>query len=108
MDFFIMVQSLSLCLIGYGVMRTGRFKKFPEVVFGQPSLPLEVTFDSRYEPLTGAVDFLTAVAVAGQYGNATGSALLSLLATHTAFPSAFDGGLGGHDSASVGGRSRVT
>jgi hypothetical protein len=76
-------------------MRTGRFKKFHKVVFGWPCLLLKVTFASCYEPLIGVVSFLTAVAVASHYGIATGSMLLSLLATRSAFPGAFDGGLVG-------------
>jgi hypothetical protein len=85
-----------------------RFKKFLEVVFGWPSLPLEVTFGSHYEPLVGAVSFLTAVVIASRYGNAMESALFPLLATLRVFPNAFDGGLGGSSPAAAGGRSRVT
>jgi hypothetical protein len=77
------------------VMRTGRFKKFLEVIFGRPGLSLETAFGSYYELLTGVTGFLIAITVIGHYGNATGSALLSLLATLSAFPGAFDGGLGG-------------
>jgi hypothetical protein len=89
-------------------MRIGRFKKFLKVVFGQPILPLEVMFSSRYEPLTKVVGFVTAVAVVGHYGDAMGSVLLSLLAILRAFPDAFDGGLGGHGQATTGDRSRIS
>jgi hypothetical protein len=90
------------------MMRTGRSKKFLKVVFGQPSLPLVVTFGSCYELLTRVVSSLVIVAIAGHHGNATGSALLPLLTTLSAFPGTFDGGLGGCGLATIGGRSRVT
>jgi hypothetical protein len=89
-------------------MWTGRFKKFLEVVFGRPSLPLDVTFGSHYEPLVTAVGFLTAVFVASHYSNAMESALFPLLAALRVFPNAFDGGLGGSSLAAAGGRSHVT
>jgi hypothetical protein len=90
------------------VMWTCRFKKFHQVVFGRPSLPLEVTFGSCYEPLAGAVGFHTAVAIAGQYGNASGSALLPLRATLSAFPGAFVSGIGGRSPATASDCSRVS
>jgi hypothetical protein len=89
-------------------MWTGHFEKFLEVIFGWPSLPLEVAFGSRHELLTGVADFLIVVAVAGHNRNATGLALLPLLATLSAFPSTFDGGLGGCGSTTVGDRSCIT
>jgi hypothetical protein len=89
-------------------MRTVRFKKFLKVVFGWASLPLEVVLGSYYEPFTGALGFLTAVVVAIHYGNKTGSALLPLLATLSAFPSTFDGGLGERSPTIAGSRSHVT
>jgi hypothetical protein len=90
------------------VMRTGRFKNYLEVVLGRPSLSLEVAFNSRYEPLTGAIGSLTAVAVAGYYGNVTGSQFLPLLATLSAFPAAFDGALCSCGPATTGGCSRIS
>jgi hypothetical protein len=90
------------------VMPIGRFKKFLEVVFGWSSLPLEITFDSRYEPLTGVVDLYPTIVVARSYSKAMWSALLSLLATLSAFPGTFDGCLGGHSPASTSSPSRVT
>jgi hypothetical protein len=63
------------------VMQIGCFMNFFEVVFGWPSLALEVTFNSPYELLAGVVGFLIAVAVVGHYDNMMGSALLHLLAT---------------------------
>jgi hypothetical protein len=89
-------------------MRTGHFKNFLEVVLGQLSHSLEVAFSSRYEPLTGAIGSLTAVAVAGYYGNVTGSLFLPLLATLSAFPAAFDGALCACGPATAGGRSRIS
>jgi hypothetical protein len=89
-------------------MQIGRFKKFLKVVFGRSSLPLEVVFDGRYELLAGVVGSLIAVVVIGHYGNAMGSALLPLFATLSTFPGAFDGGLGGRGSTTVGDLSRVT
>jgi hypothetical protein len=89
-------------------MRIGRFKKFLEVVFGWPSLTLEVTFDSRYELLTGVVSPLIVIVVAGHHGNAVGPVLLPLLATLGAFPSTINGGLGGCGPTIVGGRSLIT
>jgi hypothetical protein len=108
MNFFIMVQPLSLYLDRVRVMLTVHFKKFLKVVFGWASLPLEVVLGSCYEPLTGTLGFLTAFAVAIHYGNKMGSALLPLLATLSAFPSTFDGGLGERGPTIVGGRSHVT
>jgi hypothetical protein len=90
------------------VMRIGHFKKFLKVVFGRPSLSLEITFGSRYEPLTGADGFLTAVVIADHYGDAMGSSLLSLLATPSVFPGAFDDNHGGCSPATAGGYSRVS
>jgi hypothetical protein len=90
------------------VMRTGHFKKFLKVVFGWPSLSLEITFGSRYEPLTGVVGFLTAVVIADHYGDATGSLLLSLLATLSVFHGAFDGNHGGRSPATASGCSRIS
>jgi hypothetical protein len=89
-------------------MRTGHFKNFLEVVLGQPSHSLEVAFSSRYEPLTGAIGSLTAVAVAAYYGNVIGSLFLPLLATLSAFPAAFDGALCACGPATTGGRSRIS
>jgi hypothetical protein len=89
-------------------MQTGCFKKFLEVVFGRLSLSLEVTLGSRYEPLTGGIGFLTAVIVAGHYGNVMGSVLLLLLAARSTFHGAFDGGLDGRSPATAGGRSCVS
>jgi hypothetical protein len=80
LNFFYYGAVLELMLDRVRVIRIGRFKKFLEVVFGQPSLPLEVAFDSRYEPLTRDAGFLTAVVIAGHHGDATGSMLLPLLA----------------------------
>jgi hypothetical protein len=62
-------------LDGVQVMQIGRFKELLEVVFGRLILSLEVTFGSRYEPVVGVVGFLIVVAIAGHYGNATGSVL---------------------------------
>jgi TctA family transporter len=90
------------------VMQIGQFEKFHKVVFGQPSLLLQVTFGSHYEPLTRVVGFLTAVAIASHHGDAIGSVLVSLLATHSAFAGAFDGVLGGRSSATARGHSRVS
>jgi hypothetical protein len=89
-------------------MWIGCFKKFLEMVFRRLSLPLEVTFSSRYELLAGVVGFLIVIAVAGLYGNVAGSVLLPLLAALSAFPGTFDSGLGGHGPAMFGGRSRIT
>jgi hypothetical protein len=89
-------------------MRTGRIKKFLEVVYGRPSLPLEVTFDNRYEPLAGAIGFLTTIVVAGHYGNAMWSVLLPLLATLSTFLGALYGGLGGRSLAIASGHSCIT
>jgi hypothetical protein len=92
------------------VMQTGRFKKFLELVFGWPSLPLEVTFGSRCKPLAGVIGLLAivVVAVASHHGTMMGSALLPLLAALSAFPGAFDGGLSGHCPAIAGGRFHIT
>jgi hypothetical protein len=54
-------------------------------------------FSSRYK----------ALAVDGHYGNAMGSALLPL-ASLSALPDTFDGGLGGCGSATVGSHSCIT
>jgi hypothetical protein len=89
-------------------MQIGHFKKFLKVIFRRPSLSLEMAFDSHHELLAGVTGFLNAVAITGHYGNATGLAFLSLLATLSAFPVAFDGGLGGCGPTIVGSRSRVT
>jgi hypothetical protein len=89
-------------------MQTGCLKKLLKVVFGRPSLPLEVSFDSRYELLIGVVSFLIVVAVASHYGNVMGSTLLPLLAALSAFPGTFDGGLGGCGPATIGGCSRIS
>jgi hypothetical protein len=89
-------------------MKTGRFKKFLEVVFGQPSLTLEVAFGNRYELLTGVVGSLIAVPFADHYGNTMMSALLPLFATLSAFLGSFRGGLGGHSPTTIGGSSHVT
>jgi hypothetical protein len=78
------------------------------VIFGRLSLSLEVAFGSRYKLITRVVGSLIAVAVVGHYGNTTGSALLPLFAALSAFPSAFDDGLGGHELTTIGGRSYVT
>jgi hypothetical protein len=108
MNFFYHSAILELVFDRVWVMQIGRFKKFLKVVFGRSSLPLEVMFDGRYELLTGVVGSLIAVVVIGHYGNAMGSALLPLFATLSTFPGAFDGGLGGHGSTTVGDLSRVT
>jgi hypothetical protein len=89
-------------------MRTGHFKKFPEVVFGQPSLPLEIAFDSLYEPLARVVSFHPAAVVAGHYSKAMWPAFLSLLAALSTLPSTFDDGLGGRGPTTAGSRSHVT
>jgi hypothetical protein len=85
-------------------MKTCRFKKFLEVVFGRPCLPLEVAIGSHYELLTGVVGSL----IAGHYGNTTVSTLLPLFAALSAFPGSFHGGLGGHGLTTIGGSSHVT
>jgi hypothetical protein len=108
MNFFRYGAVLGLVLDKVRVMQIGRFKKFLEVVFGRPSLPLEFAFGSRYEPLAGVVGFHTIVAVVGHYGDAMGSTLLTLLASLSTFPGAFDGGLGRHGSATSSDHFRVT
>jgi hypothetical protein len=62
-------------------MWTNHFKKFLKVVFERPSLPLEVMFGNRYEPLTGVVGFRPTTAITAHYGKVMRSALLPLLAT---------------------------
>jgi hypothetical protein len=66
-----------------------RFKKFLKVVFGQPSLPLEIAFSSHYKPLAEVVGFLPIIVVAGHYSKVTWSALLPLLVVLSALPGAF-------------------
>jgi hypothetical protein len=90
------------------MMQTSRFKKFLEVIFGRLSLSLEMAFDSRYELLAGITGFLIVITIMGHHCNAIGSALLSLLATLSTFPGAFDGGIGGCSTAIVGSRSHIT
>jgi hypothetical protein len=102
MKFFIMVQSLSLCLIGYEWC-AGRFKKFLKMIFGWPRLVLEVMFGSRYTLLTRVAGFLIATTVAGYYGDTTGLPLLPFLATLGTFRSTLNGGLGWCGSATAGG-----
>jgi hypothetical protein len=63
----------------------------------------EVAFYSRYTLLTEIASFLVAAAVAGLYGNATGSLLLPFLAARSAFPGTLNGGLGGCGSAIISG-----
>jgi hypothetical protein len=89
------------------VVRTGRFEKFLEMIFGRPSLALEVTFGSRYTLLTGVTDFLVVNTVVGYYGNMTGSPLLPLLVALSTFSGALGGGLGGYGSATVSSHFRV-
>jgi hypothetical protein len=90
------------------MMQTSRYKKFLEVIFGRLSLSLEMAFDSRYELLAGITSFLIVITIMGHHCNATGSALLSLLATLSTFPGAFDGDIGGCGTAIVGSRSHIT
>jgi hypothetical protein len=86
------------------VMWIGCFKEFLKVVFGHLSLSLEVTFGIGYELLTGVVSSLIVVAVAGHYGNVTGSALLPLFVALNAF----DGGFRGCGLTTIGGRCCIT
>jgi hypothetical protein len=85
------------------VVRTGRFEKFPEMIFGRSSLALEVAFDSRYALLTGVISFL----ITDKYGDMTRSLLLPLLATLSTFPGALGGGLGGYGLIIVSAHFRV-
>jgi hypothetical protein len=89
------------------VILVGHFKKFLEMIFGRPSLPLEVALDNRYELLTGVTGFLIIITTAGCYGDMMGSPLLPLLATHNAFSGTSDGGFSGRGLATIGRRSRV-
>jgi hypothetical protein len=89
------------------VILAGYFEKFLEMIFGRPSLPLEVTLDSCYELFIGVTGFLIVITTAGCYGDAMGSPLLPLLTTLNAFSGTFDGGFGGRGPATVGRRSRV-
>jgi hypothetical protein len=108
MNFFYHGAILELVFHRVWVMQTSHFKKFLEVVFGQPSLPLDFMFDSHYELLAGIVGSLITVAIVAHCGDAMGSALLPLLATFITFPVTLDSGLGGCGPATIGDRSHVT
>jgi hypothetical protein len=106
MKFFIMVQSFSLCLTGYsGASRS--LEKFLKMIFGWPCLALEVTFGCHYALLIGVAGFLITAAIAGHYGDATGSSFQPFLATVGTFPGALNGGLGWCSSIIISGHARI-
>jgi hypothetical protein len=89
------------------VVRIGYFEKLLEMIFGRPSLALEVVFGGRYTLLIGVTGSLVATTVVGYCGDVMGSLLLPLLAALSAFPGALDGILGGCGSATISGHFRI-
>jgi hypothetical protein len=106
MIFFIMVQSLSLCLTGVWVMWICCFKVFFEVDFGRSVSLLEIMFGSHYKLLPRVVGFLPTTAIANHRSEATWSAFLPFLALST-LSGAFHGGLNGRGPATISGRFHV-
>jgi hypothetical protein len=92
---------LELVLDRVRVVQIRHFEKFLKMIFGHPSLAIEVMFGSRYTLLNRVVGSLVATAIAGYYGDVMGSPLLPLLAALSAIPSTLDSGLGGCSSATI-------
>jgi hypothetical protein len=89
------------------VVRTGYFEKLLEMIFGWPSLVLEVMFGGRYTLLILVTDSLVVTTVVGYCGDVMGSLLLPLVAALSAFPGALDGILGGCSSATISVHFRI-
>jgi hypothetical protein len=104
MNFFIMVQSLSLCLKGYKWCRQVAWRSF----FGWSRLAHEVMFGVHYAILAGVTGFLIAAAIVSYYDDMMGSPRVPFLAALGAFLGTLNGGLGWCGSATISGRVRVT
>jgi hypothetical protein len=89
-------------------MQTSRFKKFLEVVFGHPSLPLEITFGCRYIPHTRVIGFFPTLVVVGHCTPVTRSALLPLVAALSTSSSALVGVFSGCGLTTVRSRSHIS
>jgi hypothetical protein len=95
-------------LDGVWVVQTGCFKNLLKMVFGWSGSPLEITFGSCHELLTGVVGFFPVTVIASHCSEAMESVLLPLLSALSALFGAFDGGLGRCGLATPGGRSHTT
>jgi hypothetical protein len=81
------------------VMQASSFEKFLEMIFGWPSLSLDVALGGHHALLIGVTGLLIAATATGCYSDVMGLLLQHLLVTINTFSSALGGDLCGCSSA---------